>query len=638
MSSSHKDEDINQMSLKILYTVDNEPNLFLARSKKLFPVSIETVVLSSSPDEMPMRIGIIDSTYILNEVYKSSPELFPLENNGMSKIGQIDYNVYFKDVLEIDEPFVSLGLLSKLQGNGDFDQMQVNRNSGAEDTPLVMGRVCTNFTSVLTKPGSCVSVKPNMSQCETLEIKMRFCNVITNPNTRRSSIGRSIPAKRLNSNIGIFPATRTPTTTSNTVTSQPKQKDRNTNPMPAPKAFRTQSLPIWEYSKSGGIRSGTIAHKIYMADRNKKQLTAHNTHQQSGVLRDRKPTYQVTSLQNDTSVIKFRVDDSVSKRFDFMNKPKAKKSNTGTIKSSILNTTSKINTASKKSVKPKLAAPRRSSVSEASISTPNVTSKVENIQDEFSIINDSTSLQDLFDKNERTNKENVPPTLNANPSLLPVNLDDFFQLESKNFKNSDNEWLQGLLGTPRDNNCNIVPIDDETDNDFPTQHLKPNTDFFQNSRASNMTYDTDRTSPIDTLFMPLVDQDPKSTHAAKSASCPDQLKRSSLLMKGKRNLQSNHILTDEDEDTTFPVIQYSTSPTADRVLLGSTINSKILQSKHTIYSDEIAFDYYDDKHLDSIKKQKAIPSSPGSIFQPYKTLHQSSFSGPIDFSLVANKD
>ncbi|AAS53242.2 AFL132Cp [Eremothecium gossypii ATCC 10895] len=593
---------LSQMLLKILYTVDNEATSFLTRSREPAPVRVEMVPMSSPPAKVGVRIGIVEVAHVLGEVCKSSPELF----QPAAGPAESDYNVYFKDVVEADEPFVSLGLLSKLRG-GDADET------------LVIGRICTNFTSLLPGGGR---------GCETLEVKMRFSKVLTRSNSHRGSLVKAVPARRMNSAAA---ARRLPAPVGG-----PAKRRRDANPLPATKAFRTQSLPIWDNPKNSGIRGGTIAHKIYMADRNKEQQSIQLSQQQQGTLQDRKPTYQVMSLQSDTTVTKFKVDDSISKRFEFMNKPKAKRATAP--RQAATSSPAMASGAGKRVHKPKVQQGRGGAAQADS-------AKQSNTPRDFGALGEDQSLQeflsqseiksDLFELEEQndesasSNKENVPPSSSSvfQQQLLPTDMDDFFNLDLDHMKNTDDEWFQGLFGTPRDaTTCNTMPIED--DNDISqadtastmVHEAQHSTTVLHNDHLS----DLDRTSPIDTLSMPLLDLEPRSNQPAKFVSCADQLKRLPLLIKGKEGATTN---TPEDEhledDVTSLVIQMSTSPSPEDGDQDA-LPPKQPQEKHLL-CDELPSDCDDDdddddERLECMKKRKTMPSSPTSMFQPYRDL------------------
>ncbi|AMD21401.1 HER122Wp [Eremothecium sinecaudum] len=651
MNPLFRQEGLSQMTLKILYTVDNEPNYFLARSKMLLPVSVESVPSNSSHLKSPLRIGVIELSHVLNVVYKSSPELFPFDNSTLDTTRDCDYNVYFKDVVEADEPFVSLGLLSKLRNNAYLEQEQLlDGKNQAEDTPLVIGRVCTNFASLLTMSGN-----GNPSRHETLEVKMKFSNVNSSTSTRKSSFSKAQPAKRMNSYAGFIPASGVtkpapiPTAANGAIT---KSKKREMNQMPAPKAFRTQSLPIWENPKYGGIRGGTIAHKIYMADRSKESSSCQQFLPQSGIGQERRPTYQVTSLQSDSTVTRFHIDDSVSKRFEFMNKPKAKKPSSYQQKPPNNISSFGYPQAKKHTYKHKPVSAARNSIERPNSSSAS-NSKQENMSKEFNIISDEMSLQDMVhplqhqDKNDESifelanaqvntseivsDKENVPPIADSTPQpSLQIEMEDFFSFDLENVKHSEDEWLQGMFGTPRDvNTCNTIPIEEDNEDDQGSIALthsgETGLSASATKRQTDFVYDTDRTSPIDTLSMPIMDLEPSANQQARFVSCADQLKRLPLLSGGKCASTEKHTpaddeLADEDDDATSPVEQVSTSPANPRSAPQISENSHKRTTFHDMCSDS---DDDDEDNLQSIKKRKAMPSSPTSMYQPYKKLHSS---------------
>ncbi|AET37915.1 Spt21p Ecym_2163 [Eremothecium cymbalariae DBVPG len=730
--SGNQQEAYIEMSVKILYTVDNESNSFLTRSKQDLPVRVEMVPSNSSPSKCAFRIGVVEVVHVLNEVYKSSPELFPPDGSGGSMMTNSDYNVYFKDVVEADEPFVSLGLLSRLRSggggggaetegggggtNGGMDDGSNGTGDRVEDVPLVIGRICTNFTSLLTRSSSAASAKARKTPEETLEVKMRFSKVITRSNSRRSSISKPYPAKRINSNMAVVGSNTTMSkkmtagTPAGVACATGKYRKRDTNPMPAPKAFRTQSLPIWDHPKASGIRGGTIAHKIYMADRNKEQLSNQQFLQQSGVIQDRKPTYQVTSLQHDTTVSKFKVDDSISKRFDFMNKPKSKKglqsksisvqasSSSGASANGSLSSSKK--TTSKATIKAQTS--RRNSESTnvtidgnstvvGSSSLTVLNSKLDHASKEFRILSGESNLQDYLSQQQskgnelfeleaqndspsinQNNKENVPPATGSLTShqLLTSDLDAFFNLDLENMKHSEDEWFQGLFATPRDvNTCNTIPIEDENENDNEREHELVQAEIVQHETsggtagssairktaaaavlANESISDTDRTSPIDTLSMPLLDLEPRFNQPSKFVSCADQLKRLPLLIKGKNNIQGNNTPADEDigdegiEDISSMEVSGAalrvpeTTPGTNPATAADTVpNSTAACGSKRSSSDDVTSDYDDDEeNLESMKKRRTMPSSPTSMFLSYKEdSAKEVYDDPPDTSYVA---
>lgn len=573
MNTNIQDTDGIQikMPLKVLYTIDNESNSFLTRAKTLLPVRVQ-VVPSPVSTGNGLRIGIIDSGYVLEQIYQSSPELFQNYNNIHSKL---DYNVYFKDICELNEPFVSFGLLSELR----VRQINNRRNeddeeSNEEDLSFVIGRICTNFASLLKRSRSDIN-KENSN--EILEVKIRFSKVVTRANSNRSSISNISELSSLNKKTSPNSVMKKPTLSNSVKSSISK---RETNPMPAVKAFRTQSLPIWNNGKAFILPRNSIAHKIYMADRNKEQLQLPSTP------KDKRPMYQITSLQNDSSITKFKVDDDVSKRFDFMKKNKGKK---------IITSTSLTKKIQKKNLKHnnttsilpsnllpiQLSIPKYSNPSLQEILSPN---NIEN--------------KDLLELNITGNKENVPPQLpsECSSSDTTPNLDELFQIDfTKDLitqdRNISDEWFRGLFNSPLKpspkyvNTCNTLPIEEDSE-DLTHKRERDGCDIHH-----QFSSDIDRTSPIDTLSMPFLELGSLPNRTMKLTSCEEQLKRMPLLSNRKKE-------EDIDEDATS-IMQFSTPP---------GIQNEYVNKRLENVSD------LDDDHI-TMKKCKTIPSSPTTMFQ-----------------------
>ena len=107
--------ELSQMTLKILYTLDNGSNgSYLARSrapKQVRVANIPSPFPTDSNEQTELRIGAIHLKTILHEIYLNSPEVL---DHDTLKDGY-DYNLYYRDICEVDEPLVSLGLLSGLR-------------------------------------------------------------------------------------------------------------------------------------------------------------------------------------------------------------------------------------------------------------------------------------------------------------------------------------------------------------------------------------------------------------------------------------------------------------------------------------------------------------------------------------------
>lgn len=599
------DQEQVYMTLKVLYTLDNDPNSFLSRSNDVVPVSVEQI---PNPNNVTstLKIGAVEVDKVLQQVCQSSPELFP-SCDGQEVVDKslrsTDFNVYVKDICEEDEPFVSLGLLSKLRQEKHMDRT------------YMIGRVCTNFASMLQRSTSQMNSLNGTVSKDTLEVKIRFSKVMTRANSRRSSIGGNntnqsmigmvatpvlsagtpessgvvnTKARRMPSMGNVRRPSITNTTMPSGNTSFNKKK-RVTNPMPAPKAVRTQSLPIWN---NPGIPKNSIAHKIYMADRNKEQKQPPNELRQ-----EKKLTYQISSLQQDNSVSKFKVDDSISKRFDFMKKK------TTVTKKSTGNSSSSNNTTN--------------AVATPASSTINATTKSNKKQKRMNTAGGTASHNETIYENmevdQRTpeifNKENIPPA-NNNANIEDLLLD---------LGSSNEDWFQGLFQSPAK----------ETPNDTNTGHA--------------VNVDVDRTSPIDTLSMPLVDLEPNSDGPIQ-VSTGEQLKKLSLLphIKKRKLEEHDNVSADrpevsvamqnddeddddddvvvEDDDATSIMLQFSTSPS---IVQDSSSTSKLSghqdnaqKDPHNPKSSKNRTNQMDsDDDYESKKRSTAMPSSPTAMFQ-----------------------
>lgn len=612
------------MTVKVLYTLDNDPSSFLSRSSVVVPVSVEQIPNPNNVNTS-LKIGAIEVEKVLQQVCQSSPELFPAFDGQPvldKSLQSVDFNVYVKDICEEDEPFVSLGLLSKLR-HGDNSEQN-----------YMIGRVCTNFASMLQRSTSQMNSFKGPASKDTLEIKIRFSKVMTRANSRRSSIGASnqpsgmatnaatpftssVPSPVVYAKASRIPsmnATRRPSVTSSNqpgITTHNKKK-RDTNSMPAPKAVRTQSLPIWN---NPGIPRNSIAHKIYMADRSKEQNQTPLDCKQ-----EKKLTYQISSLQQDNSVSKFKVDDSISKRFDFMKK----KSSTG--KKGSTSGNASVNSKNSTST---TGGPHSKKQKKVQTGNSHHEPNDENIEMEL-------RTPEIF------NKENIPP-VESNIEELLLDLGS-----------SNEDWFQGLFQSP----AKKTPNDINTFNTIPI--------------------DVDRTSPIDTLSMPLVDLEPNSDGPIQ-VTTGEQLKKLSLLpnMK-KRKIELAEEVTPindaielddedaddevivEDDDATSIMLQFSTSPsivqdasssskpTVPAILeededeerqaqiLEQQQQQQLHQQKNGTPGRKTGSSHVDsDDDFESKKRSTAMPSSPTAMFQ-YQ-LDEPSTESEQDFSNARQK-
>ncbi|KAL6939381.1 hypothetical protein ACO0RG_003218 [Hanseniaspora osmophila] len=262
-----------------------------------------------------------------------------------------DFNVYYKDITEDNEPFVSLGLLSNLQSvKTPIDDPVANSttkyyNEIFQDPncPLVFGRICTNFSSFIRANGNSSG---NAYTNDILEIKLRFSRA-------QNSMGKSHMSNYGNNNTSlptnyIIPSVKASFTTrrnsNNTVKPVPVRKTKRlTNPKPAPKATKTQSLPIWNNSMVNPASTGSNANgssgipqrRILPASSIIKKIQQgdqRNMGEMGGEAQS-SPSYNESVMMttyNDTAdSTPIAVD--VSKRFEFASKLKSSKNNNNVI-------------------------------------------------------------------------------------------------------------------------------------------------------------------------------------------------------------------------------------------------------------------------------------------------------------------
>lgn len=604
-------QTITKMSLKVLYTVDNETNTYLTRSKAPLEVRVGQVP-SPSNESTQLSIGMIELHHVLHEMCNSSPELFaPNVDHCM------DYNVYCRDVCEAEEPFVSYGLLSKLRQASHLSEP--TEEAQDEECAVVVGRVCSNFSALFRSKSSAGTAdefsSTTKSSPQTLEIKLRLSSVATASSSRRASISNSSkkPVSAEGKQNGMPPKKPFKTQLQK---SQMTSK-RQTNPRPAPKAVRTQSLPIWNQNRNPQfvLPANSIAHRIYLADRmTKESETGKET------TADKKPViFQINSLQNDNTVQKTKVDDSISKRFDFINKKKmkpVKPSNKKMISKSKASSAKKGRTDSITTIETPLSTSTIQTSTFALPKAAGITPSEFKILPEESVMEEILGTQrirggDFFEFHQEKpedmdNKENIPPRPMSLSSrfedLLEIDLPDLktpndIEKFSTNAKEDDTmDWFNSLFGSPLTTQkedpqtCNTLPIEEE---DHDTNRT--------------ITSDIDRTSPIDTLSMPLLELDHQKQKSGNRAtlSCKDQLRRLPLLSKTSKREE------DEDEDATSSVKQYSTSPRPNNQQFGAKRPPPVPSSP---IEDE---EYLDEITKQRLKKRKTMPSSPTSMF-PYR--------------------
>lgn len=176
-----------RMTLKILYSLDNgAAGSYLARSKTPHLVKVLNIPdpnavpvgrMVTEGDGMAMlRVGAVHISSVLQEIYNNSPEVLSALDSGCGQ----DYNLYYRDICETDEPLVSLGLLSHIRKTVDSDKKELAGNDADEDLDedfVVTGRVCSNLSALLRRSYSGMSRKVSSTPQETLEVKLRFTKI-----------------------------------------------------------------------------------------------------------------------------------------------------------------------------------------------------------------------------------------------------------------------------------------------------------------------------------------------------------------------------------------------------------------------------------------------------------------------------
>ncbi|CCE63359.1 hypothetical protein TPHA_0E02680 [Tetrapisispora phaffii CBS 4417] len=576
------------MNLKILYSLENSESIvttYLSRSKTSKEVQVMTVALNSGGDNnetINSKIGAVPLHDVLDEIYESSPELIDhkVETQGF------DYNIYYKDVCEIGEPLVSLGFLSKIRSQKENKELMVKSSAienEDEDELIVIGSVCSNFASLLKKSYINSSKKGNNKlmgklkdnvSIETLEIKLQFSKIFKQ--TVKPAATKYVkPAVK-----GVRSAVK-----------------RQTNPKPAPKAIRTQSLPIWNPMQVPGqaLPASSIAHKIYMAD--KQNETKNSCNQPTN--NSQKGRVNINS--------KVKINDSVSKRFDFMLK---KKKTTKFVKSPNPNTATR---AHRMNTTPVIMESNFASATFKEKSTKNINQIHRKNSIDFGDIANfannklSSNLKKVTNFEEQNSleadKENIQPsTLNGKPNSSAINMNSnanaFNLLTSPDFNlKKDLDWLDdydifnssiinnesvnvnALFTTPNDANACNTNQTEELDNDFP------NSNDFEVQAVDMQTAVT------------------------------NEIGRTSPMTKQHNNGNINADLDNSnDVDNTsivFAPTSVINSPDGEKSveISDNFVNSINVTSKRPCES-ELEYEVNN-----NIKKQRTIPSSPVNMFQ-----------------------
>lgn len=675
---------LSEMTLKILYIIDDGYNThqsYLARSKKNHKVRVMNIpnpsfINTESQFQKTIKIGAIDISNILNEISINSPEMI-----GDDNLNNIDYNLYYKDICEIDEPLVSVGLLSKirskLNNELDFDD-EID-----EESMVITGRVCSNFAAMLRKSYSSSQkgdTKKNVhnlnvgAQDETLEIKLRLIKIISKKpkidnNTDNISNASNISNK--NNNLHNNPVSNN--TTNKPTYAMPKKKitkpKRQTNSKPAPKAKRTQSLPLWNIKpSSNGFQKNSIAQRIYMADKltevnsnmnNSNTIdnsvvstynygyNNNNNNNISTYTNNNQFPYEMNENNynnqfiNNNNINQKPTEDSISKRFDFMlNKKKASK-------------------PKKSSTKTKKSSTNLTNLNTATIdlhSTTNIghsNNMVNHLTPNDADLDNSNSNNSTSNINNGSNKENIPP-IATRMDTKPIENIPTDQLDLNMF--NEINWLNDLSNpfeikndnkhTPIDNNTNINNNSDNN-NHVASNNINHNNSNVNVNVNTNISIDLDKTSPLDTLSMPLMELEEDNINSnnkinncvntnnikyptkKKITTCQEQLDRLPILTpsnnldvlnkKGNNHNNTKKSNSNNIRNNNIIIINQKTNSNIDNSTNNNASTNNEEENDHNIdtipqtSSDATLLMNYPTSPTDD-KNNKILPSSPSMMF------------------------
>lgn len=210
------DTEYRRMQVKVLYSFNDNPTVFLSRSTGLYSIQVAQIPSYNSNDNMVM-LGGYELKSCIQQILRSSPENFHLLSN--------DYAVYYKDLTEQpDEPFVSNGVLSELLRNSK--------------STLVPGRVCQNVSASFLFGNKKESTL-------TLEIRLKLHTIEKNDSEKRPAeqqVNDQQPAKVQKIDNNPVKATRT----KSLPTFQPYNNNmyniRNADKMTTPSRYDSQSI------------------------------------------------------------------------------------------------------------------------------------------------------------------------------------------------------------------------------------------------------------------------------------------------------------------------------------------------------------------------------------------------------------
>lgn len=246
------------MQVKVLYSFNNNPTVFLCRSQGLFPVKTISIPL----DPEPMVLGAFDLRACALQVLERLPESFKLHSQ--------DYAVYYKDITEQPhEPFVASGVLSQLARLSLDDQLVPGRVSQNVSASFLFGdKASSSMTLEVRLKFHTIDLNKLSFAEESAEIRASEAASKLDPGS--DSASPALPVKHLhysrshaaqNSSLHNGVKRDHPTPNS-TLAKRPKPVARaRSSESLAVKATRTKSLPIFN-NISNKMISSIMAHDM----------------------------------------------------------------------------------------------------------------------------------------------------------------------------------------------------------------------------------------------------------------------------------------------------------------------------------------------------------------------------------------
>lgn len=227
---SSDDQLYRRMQVKVLYSFDNSPTVFLSRSKTQYSVKVAQIPITMANEEKEelLTLGAFDLKNCVQQIVKSSPENFRLQSK--------DYAVYYKDITEQpDEPFVANGVMSLLLGS--------------QKQHLIPGRVCQNLSASFL-----FGDKANSSSL-TLEVRLKLHVIDKSEEDEQPKQAEPEVAK-----ISLVQAPM-----AQQMMSRRRKAPMYSQSSAAIKATRTKSLPIFIHPPSQQISNIINADKLNAA-------------------------------------------------------------------------------------------------------------------------------------------------------------------------------------------------------------------------------------------------------------------------------------------------------------------------------------------------------------------------------------